>query len=130
MSTATDVREVRATSARVTDSELVVELEDGRTLSVPISWYPRLAYGTSEERSVVELIGRGSGLHWPLLDEDVSVEGLLAGWTSGEGARSLKQWRERLDRRRRVRASGGNPGPWAEWEPLPEGLDEPETGGG
>ena len=122
VNTAVDVRE-----ACVTDSELVVELEDGRTLSVPISWYPRLAYGTPEEHSQVEVIGSGVGMHWPLLDEDVSVEGLLAGWKSGKSARSLKRWRGKLDQRRQTHASGGDPGPWVEPEPLPEGLDEPEA---
>lgn len=122
MSTVVEMKEAR--SARVTDSELIVELEDGRTLSVPILWYPRLANGTPEERSQLEIIGGGAGMHWPLLDEDIGVEGLLAGRKSGESARSLKRWKEKLDARRRVRVAGGDPGPWVEPKPLPEGWDE------
>ena len=57
---------------------------DGRTLAVPLVWYPRLAYGTPSQRSRWRLIGRGEGIHWPDLDDDVSVEGLLAGRPSGE----------------------------------------------
>ncbi len=124
MSTVVEMKEARATSARVTDSELIVELEDGRTLSVPILWYPRLANGTPEERSQLEIIGGGAGMHWPLLDEDIGVEGLLAGHKSGESARSLKRWKDKLDARRRVRVAGGDPGPWVEPKPLPEGWDE------
>ncbi len=122
MSTVVEMKEAR--SARVTDSELIVELEDGRTLSVPILWYPRLANGTPEERSQLEIIGGGAGMHWPLLDEDIGVEGLLAGRKSGESARSLKRWKEKLDARRRVRVAGGDPGPWVEPKPLPDGWDE------
>lgn len=71
---------------------LTVELADGRTLSVPLSWYPRLLHGLPAERSNWELIGEGDGIHWPDLDEDVSVEGLLAGRRSGETKRSLERW--------------------------------------
>lgn len=83
-----------ATGVQVTDSALVVELSDGRVLSVPLVWYPRLAHGTPEERNHWRLIGRGEGIHWPDLDEDLSVEGLLAGRPSGESQRSLKRWLE------------------------------------
>lgn len=84
-----------ATGVRVTDEALTVELADGRTLAVPLAWYPRLAHATSEERVNWRLIGRGEGIHWPDLDEDISVEGLLAGRPSGESQRSLKLWLER-----------------------------------
>jgi uncharacterized protein DUF2442 len=70
---------VRATRVGVTDAELRVRLADGRTLAVPIAWYPRLAHGSARERSNWQLIGQGLGVHWPDLDEDISVEGLLAG---------------------------------------------------
>ena len=126
MSIVVEMKEARATSARVTDSELIVELEDGRTLSVPIVWYPRLAYSTPEERSHLEIIGGGAGMHWPLLDEDIGVEGLLAGRNSGEGASALKRWKKKLDERRRTRASGRDPGPWVEPQPLPDWWDEEE----
>jgi hypothetical protein len=78
----------------VTDDTLVVDLVDGRSVSVPISWYPRLAHGTPDERSNWRLIGRGEGIHWPDLDEDISVVGLLAGRPSGETQNSLRRWLE------------------------------------
>jgi hypothetical protein len=87
-----------ATALRVDVSEdtLSVELSDGRTISVPLAWYPRLSHATIEERNHWRLIGRGRGIHWPDLDEDISVENLLAGQPSGESQRSFKRW---LDRR-------------------------------
>jgi hypothetical protein len=68
-----------ATAATVTDVELVVELEDGRVLHVPLAWFPRLLRASPDERRDVRLVGRGVGLHWPAVDEDLSVEALLAG---------------------------------------------------
>jgi hypothetical protein len=65
---------------------------DGRTISVPLGWYPRLLHGTPEEHNHWRLIGGGEGIHWPDLDEDISVENLLAGKSSGESQRSLKRW--------------------------------------
>ena len=79
---------------RVTDEELTVELADGRTVSAPLAWYPRLAHGTAEERNHWRVIGAGEGIHWPDLDEDLSVEGLLAGRPAGESQRSLRKWLE------------------------------------
>jgi hypothetical protein len=81
-----------AQQVRCTDDTLVVRLSDGRTLSVPLAWYPRLAHGTPLERRDCRLIGGGEGIHWPRLDEDISVEGLLAGQPSGESAPSLRKW--------------------------------------
>ena len=69
----------RATSAKCTDDELVVVLIDGRTLSVPLAWFPRLLGATSAERSDWRLIGSGEGIRWEALDEDLSVRGLLRG---------------------------------------------------
>jgi hypothetical protein len=83
-----------ATNVDVTDDTLTVDLSDGRTISVPLSWYPRLAHGTREERATWRLIGRGEGIHWPQLDEDISVEGLIAGRPSGESQLSLAGWIE------------------------------------
>ena len=77
---------------RVTVKALEVTLRDGRTLSVPLKWYPRLAHGSPRERQHWRLIGDGIGIHWPDLDEDISVAGLLAGLPSGESAKSLKRW--------------------------------------
>jgi hypothetical protein len=76
----------------ITDDTLTVDLSDGRSISVPLAWYPRLAHGSSEERKSWRLIGRGDGIHWPDLDEDTSVEGLLAGRPSGESQQSLAKW--------------------------------------
>lgn len=81
-----------ALSVTVTDDAVTVDLVDGRTLSVPIAWYPRLAHATQAERAKWRLIGRGEGIHWPDLDEDVSVDGLLAGRASRESHLSLDRW--------------------------------------
>jgi hypothetical protein len=86
MSTLVTETEVRALSARCSDDELIVELADGRTLSVPLVWFPRLVSATAAARGRVELIGGGEGLHWPDLDEDISVTGLLLGRASVERA--------------------------------------------
>ena len=83
-----------ADDVRVTDEELIVELADGRTVSVPITWFPRLLHGKPTERANWRLIGRGEGVHWPDLDEDVSVGDLLAGHGSGETQESLRRWLE------------------------------------
>jgi hypothetical protein len=81
-----------AVDVSVTDDALSVELSDGRTISVPLDWFPRLVQGTPEERNKWRFIGRGHGVHWEELDEDVSVEGLLAGKPSGESQASFKKW--------------------------------------
>ena len=82
-----------ARSVRVSSDALTVELRDGRRVSVPLAWYPRLAHGRPAERRRWELIGDGSGIHWPELDEDIAVEALLLGKRSGESAESLRRWR-------------------------------------
>ena len=74
----------RAVKVICTDGELQVSLTDGRWLSVPIAWFPRLAHAPSSERAHYELLGEGQGIHWPGLDEDISVIGLLAGQPSVE----------------------------------------------
>jgi hypothetical protein len=81
-----------ATTVAVSEDTLTVELSDGRTISVPLAWYPRLLYGSAEERNGWRLIGQGVGIHWPALDEDVSVRKLLDGKRSGESQRSLREW--------------------------------------
>ena len=85
----------RATQVIVTDDTLTVDLEDGRTISVPIGWFPRLAHGNAVERANVEISGAGFGLHWPDLDEDIGVEGLLLGRRSAESAASFARWLQR-----------------------------------
>lgn len=82
----------QAVAVAVTDDAVTIDLVDGRTLSVPIAWYPRLAHGTSAERANWRLVGRGDGIHWPDLDEDLSIDGLLAGRLSQESQSSLDRW--------------------------------------
>lgn len=74
------------------NTRLTVELDDGRIISAPISWFPRLQHGTAKERGFWRLIGSGRGIHWPDLDEDISVENLLTGKRSRETERSLQKW--------------------------------------
>jgi len=81
-----------AVDVQSTEDTLTVDLSDGRTISVPLGWYPRLEHGSAEERANWRLIGKGQGIHWQDLDEDISVEGLLAGKPSGESQSSLKKW--------------------------------------
>jgi len=90
----TDLRPVLAQDVHVIGDALIVDLVDGRTLSVPLAWYPRLAHGTEAERANWRLIGRGDGIHWPALDEDIAVEDLVAGRRSGETDGSLRRWLE------------------------------------
>ncbi len=76
----------------VTPDTLSADLTDGRTISVPLAWFPRLLYSTQEERNNWRLIGGGRGIHWEDIDEDISVEGLLAGKPSGESQPSFSKW--------------------------------------
>jgi len=78
----------------VTEDSLVIDLVDGQTVSVPLAWYPRLLHGQPEERNHWRMIGQGEGIHWPDLDEDISVENILFGQPSGESQRSLGRWLE------------------------------------
>ena len=83
-----------AQDVHVSEDTLPVDLSDGRTISVPLGRFPRLEHGRQEERANWRLIGKGHGIHWPDLDEDISVEGLLAGKPSGESQASFKKWLE------------------------------------
>ena len=85
----------RAVGVSVTDDTLSVDLEDGRTIAVPIGWYPRLAHGTAAERANFQISGAGYGIHWPDLDEDIGVEGLLLGKRSSESPESFERWLRR-----------------------------------
>ena len=76
----------------ISEDTLCVDLRDGRSISVPLAWYPRLSHASSPERKRWRLIGRGVGIHWEDLDEDISVEGLLAGRPSGESQASFSKW--------------------------------------
>jgi hypothetical protein len=88
----TELREATAHNVNVSDDALAVDLADGRTITVPLAWFPRLAHGTPAERANWRLIGSGEGIHWPDLDEDISVDSLLAGRRSGEAQESLRRW--------------------------------------
>lgn len=76
----------------VTEDTLSVDLSDGRTISVPLAWFPRLLQGTRKERGNWRLIGKGYGIHWEHLDEDISIENLLLGQASGESQSPFKKW--------------------------------------
>jgi hypothetical protein len=91
-SSAEPVERPRAVLVRTSDDVLTVDLEDGRTIAVPLCWYPRLEHATSEERQSWQLIGHGTGIHWPAIDEDISVDSLLRGLPSNESQASLRRW--------------------------------------
>lgn len=86
---------IRIINVTVTDDTLSVDLEDGRTIAIPIGWYPRLAYGTPAERANFQISGAGYGIHWPDLDEDIGVEGVLLGKKSSESQASFERWLQR-----------------------------------
>src|SRR5689334_6906394 len=87
-----EMNALSATNVSITDDTLAVDLSDGRTILVPIAWYPRLLHGSPNERSSWRLIGGGRGIHWPVLDEDISVVNLLVGQRSAEAPASFKRW--------------------------------------
>jgi hypothetical protein len=88
----TSTADVRAEKVVIRGDTLTVDLKDGRSISVPLGWYPRLMHGTPQERNNWRLIGKSEGIHWPDLDEDISVENLLSGQPSGESQASFDQW--------------------------------------
>ncbi len=81
----------------ITNDTLSVNLSDGRTISVPLAWYPRLLHGSVAERNCWRLIGPGDGIHWPQLDEDISVKNIIFGQASGESQRSFQRWLNERD---------------------------------
>jgi Protein of unknown function (DUF2442) len=87
-----EIQEARAQDLHIDDEVLAVDLTDGRTIIAPLAWYPRLLYGTTGERANFEIIGDGRYIHWPDLDEDLTVAGILAGRPSHESMASLKKW--------------------------------------
>ena len=87
-----DLKASTAQRLNITDDALAVDLADGRTLTVPLAWFPRLAHGTLSERENWRLLGNGEGIHWPDLDEDISVQSLLGGQRSGETQESVRKW--------------------------------------
>ena len=95
--------DAQAVDVKVTNSELAVDLDDGRTIIVPLGWYPRLRHGTAKERRNWRLLGRGEGIHWPDLDEDISTQNLLLGSPSGESQRSFGRWLEQRAKRPKIK---------------------------
>ena len=89
---AIEIEVPKAQDVKVTGDTLSVDLTDGRTISVPLAWFPRLLHATPEERNNWRLIGKGHGIHWVDIDEDLSIEGLLAGKPSGESQTSFSKW--------------------------------------
>ena len=83
-----------AVDITVTEDTLTADLTDGRTIAVPLLWHPRLVHATPDERNNWELHGNSEFIHWPDLDEDISIEGMLAGWPSRESQKSLQWWLE------------------------------------
>jgi len=104
-SSAVDIQEARAQSAKVSDEALTVDLVDGRTIVVPLVWFPRLWHGRPQERNHFEIFGDGAYIHWPDLDEDLTIAGLLAGRQSGESPESLRKWLGSRKARHRGRGS-------------------------
>lgn len=110
-SSAVEAREALAIRAEVSEDTLSMELADGRTIAAPLAWYPRLAHATAEERASWRLIGGGQGIHWPAVDEDISVANLLAGQPSAESQSSFKKWlASRAKPSRRAKRSRAEPG--------------------
>ncbi len=115
MSSSAAETQALATHIEVSADTLSVELADGRTIAVPLAWFPRLAHASAEERGSWRLLGGGRGIHWPALDEDISIANLLAGQPSAESQSSFKKWlasRAKPGRSRRKRP-GAEPDPAA-----------------
>jgi hypothetical protein len=102
-----ELQAATAVSVNVTKDMLAVDLSDGRTIAAPVAWFPRLRHGTMAERRRWRIIGPGMGIHWPELDEDISVEGLLLGRPSGESQASIRRW---LEQRKHSKSGNGSRG--------------------
>lgn len=111
MITSTLANSPSAVGVEVSEEELRVSLSDGRVVSVPLSWYPRLSNALPQHRTSWELLGGGHGIHWPELDEDISVENVLLGQPSGEGARSFARWTEWYRQKVAEQGAAPNGGP-------------------
>jgi hypothetical protein len=97
---ANEIEVPNADNVTITEDTLCVDLTDGRTISVPLAWFPRLLQSSPEERNNWRLIGKGQGIHWEDIDEDISVEGLIAGRPSGESQSSFRKWLEKRSSRK------------------------------
>jgi hypothetical protein len=98
-SSAAEIALPRAVAVKASDASLSFALSDGRTITVPLSWYPRLAEATQTEHDNWRLIGSGEGVHWPDVDEDISIDAVVTGRPSAEGTASLQRWRAGRERR-------------------------------
>jgi len=103
-----EIRDALAVSVMVSEDTLTVELADGRTIAAPLSWYPRLAHATLQEQRSWRLLGGGRGIHWPAIDEDISVANLLAGQPSAESQSSFKKWLASRNKPSRGRKRSGS----------------------
>ena len=109
MSFSTETNTAVIQRVEVTGSEIAVLLSDGRSVHVPLAWYPRLSHGLAADRQVHQLIGCGLGIHWPELDEDISLENILQGQASGESEQSFTRWTDWYARRRAGQAGPDSP---------------------
>jgi len=124
-----EIRTIAAQRITVSEDALSVDLTDGRTVTVPLAWYPRLLHGTPKERNKWCLIGEGEGIHWPDLDEDISVESIVLGRRSGESQRSFKEWLEqRATQRRQVSKEYARPQTHAPRQRHARGLSAKSRG--
>lgn len=110
-SSTVETREALATHVEVYEDTLSVELADGRTIAAPLAWYPRLAHASAEELKSWRLLGGGRGIHWPDLDEDISIVNLLAGQPSAESQSSFKKWLAARTKPSRSRRKGSKAEP-------------------
>ncbi len=111
MTTSTLANSPTAVGVEVSEEELTVSLSDGRIVRVPLSWYPRLSNALPQHRAIWEFIGGGHGIHWPELDEDISVENVLLGQPSGESARSFAKWKSWYRQKLAQQGAAPNGGP-------------------
>ncbi len=93
-----NIESPRAHRVKITNDSLIVDLVDGRTIIVPLEWFPRLLNGTQKERNNWRFTGKGYGIHWEDIDEDISIDGLLSGRSSGESQRSFRKWMDQRPR--------------------------------
>jgi hypothetical protein len=91
----TSTADVRARHVAISGETLIVDLSDGRSISIPLAWYPRLLNGSPKERQNWRLVGNNEGINWPDLDEDISVENLVNGKRSGESKESFEKWQKK-----------------------------------